>query len=125
MSLKISQVLILTCLFSLFVEISSGALCVPACLVFCAANPVTFAGALVSGGIAEIGCLPGCGIACSMGLFVPVACFSDETLIKVKDSDKIIEKKIEDIKRDDFVLTISFLLWIIVVKKFSLKSLVI
>ena len=98
--------IIITCLLCLISKVSSGVLCYPACLVFCAANPVMFAGALASGGVAEIGCIPGCLIACSMGLFVPAACFSDDTLLKVKESNQILEKKIKNIKRDNYVLTL-------------------
>ena len=39
-------------------------------------------------------------------MFLPPACFPYDILIKVKESDEIIEKKNENIKRDDFVLTL-------------------
>ena len=98
--------LFLLCLFCLFSKVSTGALCFPACLVFCAANPVMFAGALASGGVTEIACFPGCSIACSMGLFVPAACFSEDTILTVKDSNKVFETEIKNIKRNDYVLTL-------------------
>ena len=106
MNFQRKELLFLFCLFCLISKISTGALCFPACLVFCAANPVIFAGALASGGVAEIGCLPGCGIACSMGLFVPAACFSEDTFLTIKDSNQIFETEIKNIKRNDFVLTL-------------------
>ena len=106
MNSKVRNILIITfiCLIS---KVSTGALCFPACLLFCAANPVVFQAALVSGGVSEIACLPGCGIACSMGLFVPAACFSEDTQLKVKESNKIVSKEIKYIKRNDYVYTLN------------------
>lgn len=106
MTFKTKNILIILCLFCLISKVSSGGLCIPACLIFCAANPVIFQAALVSGGVAEMGCITGCPIACSMGLFVPVACFSEDTLLTVKNSNEIVSKEIKEIKRNDYVLTL-------------------
>lgn len=106
MNSKIINFLIISCI-CLISKVSAGALCYPACLIFCAANPVVFQAALVSGGVSEIACIPGCGIACSMGLFVPAACFSDDTQLKVKESNEIVSKEIKYIKRNDYVYTLN------------------
>lgn len=106
MNSKVINFLIIFCI-CLISKVSGGALCFPACLIFCAANPVVFQAALVSGGVSEIACLPGCGIACSMGLFVPAACFSDDTQLKVKESNEIVSKEIKYIKRNDYVYTLN------------------
>jgi len=106
MKFRIKNILFVLCFCCLILQVSTGGLCIPACLVFCAANPVMFAGALASGGVAEIGCLPGCGIACSMGLFVPVACFSEHTQLTVKIGNDIATKEIQHIQRNDYVLTL-------------------
>lgn len=107
MNYKSANLLIVFSLLNFISKVSSGQLCFPACLIFCAANPVIFQAALVSGGVSEISCLPGCGIACSMGLFVPVACFSEDTQLMIKNSNEIIEKNIKFIKRNDYVVTLN------------------
>lgn len=107
MNSSIKNFLIISSLFCLISKVSAGALCFPACLVFCAANPVVFQAALVSGGVSEVACLPGCGIACSMGLFVPAACFSEDSQLTVKEPNEIVSKSIKYIKRNDYVLTLN------------------
>ena len=107
MNNKIRKIIILTCLLCLISKVSSGVICYPACLLYCAANPLMFAGILASGGIVQMGCLTGCGLACSTGLFIPASCFSEDTILKVKENNNTLEKEIKNINRDDYVLTLN------------------
>ena len=51
------------------------------------------------------GCQTMCMAACSWGVIIPPACFSEETKIYVIKNNQIIKKNISEIKRNDFVLT--------------------
>lgn len=86
-------------------EISSGVACYGECCLVCTAmGPFKFAAAF--GVVLDItGCAAMCMAACALGAFVPPACLSEEMKISVYENQKIIEKNITEIKRNDLILT--------------------
>lgn len=99
-------ILLIILLFQQCNNTHAGALCYPACCVVCCEmGPFKFAAAF--GVILDIaGCGAMCGVACAFGLFVPPACFANDTMISVRDGDVIVEKPISLVKENDQVLTL-------------------
>ncbi|MBH1989341.1 MAG: hypothetical protein I8H75_06045 [Myxococcaceae bacterium] len=93
---------------SLFVssEAKAGEVCWPACCIACTAVGAS-SFAKQYGLVYDIqGCAPMCMVACAATIFIPAACFSKKTQIKVLHNKEIVENKIENITSGDMVLTV-------------------
>jgi len=86
-------------IFSIIKIIQSCGICLSACGIF---GITSFAMANVAMLAIDAKCYEACAAICATG---PVQCFSNDTEIKVLLNDKIINKKIENIKENDLVLT--------------------
>lgn len=96
-------------LHTLIDSASAGVACFPACAIACCectGGPAAFAGPL---GIAIdfTGCAGICAVACASLVWVPPACFANDTLISVAAPDgTLLEKSISEVNVGDEVLTL-------------------
>lgn len=98
---------IIILILSLISRIQSGAVCWTYCWGICSMmGPFKFAAAF--GVIFDFGgCSIMCGAACAAGVIVPPACFYSDTLLNVKEGNKIIKKNISEILPNDYIQTLN------------------
>lgn len=98
-------ILFLFILSKLFTEINCGTACYGFCLGICLGMGAISFGKRYGIPLDVTGCQTMCMAACAWGVLSPPACFSEETEIYVVNGEEIIKKRIDEIKKDDLVLT--------------------